>query len=49
MLFDVQLDRGNVYHLMAVRVGVKSFQFFSTTGAGLGIVVAYAVTLFYWI
>jgi hypothetical protein len=47
MLFDVQLDRGNVYHLMAIGVGVNSFQFLSTTSTGFGIMVGYALTLFY--
>jgi hypothetical protein len=47
MLFDVRLDRGNVYHLMAIGVGVKPFQSLSTTGAGLGIVVGYPITLFH--
>ncbi|MFM6540037.1 MAG: hypothetical protein ACKPH4_23765 [Microcystis panniformis] len=34
---------------MAIGIGVKSFQFFSTTAAGLGIVVGYDITLFHWI
>jgi hypothetical protein len=49
MLFDVQLDGRNFHHLMAIGVRVKSFQSLSTTGAGLGIVVGYAITLFHWI
>jgi hypothetical protein len=34
---------------MAIRFRVKSFQFLSTTSTGFGIVVGYALTLFYWI
>jgi hypothetical protein len=49
MLFDVKLNRGNLDDLMAIGVGVESFQFLSTTGAGGGIVVGYAIILFYWI
>lgn len=33
---------------MAIGVGVKPFQSLSTTGAGLGIVVGYPITLFHW-
>jgi hypothetical protein len=49
MFFDVQLDGGNLHHLMAIGIGVKSFQLLSTTSTGFGIVVGYALTLFYWI
>jgi hypothetical protein len=49
MFFNVQWNGGNLHHLMAIGVRVKSFQFFSTTATGFGIVVGYALTLFYWI
>jgi hypothetical protein len=49
MLFDVELDRGNLDDLMAIGVGVKSRQSLSTTSASLGIVVGDSRTVFYWI
>ena len=49
MLFDVQLDWGNLHYLMAVGVGVNTGQFFPTTAASLRIVVGHALTLFHWI
>jgi hypothetical protein len=49
MLFDVQLDGGELYYLMAIGVGVKSCEFLSTTSASLGIVVGAERTLFHWI
>jgi hypothetical protein len=49
MLFDVQLDGGYLYYLMAIGVGVKSCEFLSTTSASLGIVVGAERTLFHWI
>jgi hypothetical protein len=42
------LNGGNFHHLMPIGMGVKSFEFFSTTSTGFGIVVGYAVTLLYW-
>jgi hypothetical protein len=49
MFFNVQLDGGNLHYLIGIGVGVKSFQFLSTTSTGFGIMVGYALTLFYWI
>ena len=49
MLFDVQLNGGNLDDLMAVRVGVNSAEFFPTTAASRRIVVFHALTLFHWI
>ena len=47
MLFNVEFDRRNLHHLVAIGVRVKSAQFLSTTGASLGIVVGNFLTLFY--
>ena len=49
MLFDVELDGGNLDNLMAIGVGVKSCESLSTTSASLGIVVGDSRTVFYWI
>ena len=46
MLFDVELDGGNLHHLMAIGVRVKSAQLLPTTVASLGIIVADSFTLF---
>ncbi len=49
MLFDVELNRGNLDDLMAVRVGVNSGQSLATAVASLRIVVGQARTFFHWI
>jgi hypothetical protein len=49
MFFDARLDRGNLYYLMAIGVGVNSCEFLSTASASLGIVVGDSCTFFYGI
>jgi hypothetical protein len=47
MFFDLQLNGGELYYLMAIGFGVNSCEFLATASTSLGIVVGNSCTFFY--